>query len=117
MLTTFTAQLELDLETDTARLGRIEWRRALEADLHAIRDYVSPRTQLIIWQPGIIKRKGHAHTERGALQVEIATSDTCSCSRFRLKDRCEHLALVRALERSGHPVGTDTPVAARSLEG
>ena len=108
-------QLQHDTETDAARLGRIEWHRALAADLHALRDYVHP-CQLIIWQPGIIKRRGHTETEPGALQVELTTGDTCTCHRYRLRARCEHVTFARALDHAGLSVDTITPVTARSLE-
>lgn len=104
-------QMELDLETDRIRLDRNDWKRALEENLHALQDYVHPH-QLIIWRPGPEHR---SQKGRHTLDVQLTTSTSCTCSRFKLRDRCEHIAFARHLEAAGIAPDTDTPVRANDI--
>lgn len=112
-------QLEMDLDTDRHRLARLEWQRALECDLHAVSDYVRPDA-LLMWQPGSMKRgpikKG---TPEGfhAFSVQLTTLTSCTCQRFRLKDRCEHVAFAVELNARGILPAQDVAVRAVSIEG
>lgn len=109
-------QMELDFEIDQERLDRLDWRRAIENNLHALQDYVRD-DQLMIWQPGVLKR-GRGADGFKAFDVQIATRTRCTCSRFKLRDRCEHIAFVKHLEASGNTPDTDTPIAAvHTMEG
>lgn len=83
-----TVQLMLsDMETDAARIARAEWQRAIDDDLHAIRDYVGHTTsyRLIVWEPGL---RGYC---------DLVTPTSCTCSRFKLWDRCQHTAFAQKL--------------------
>lgn len=106
--TEHTLQMELDFEIDAERLDRQEWQRAIDRNLHALTDYVDPH-QLIIWQPG--------NRQRGiptGFDVQLTTLTICTCSRFKLRDRCEHVVFVERLEAAGIVPGTETPT--RSVE-
>lgn len=107
------AQMELDFAIDAERQARQEWQRAIDSNLHALQDYVSP-AQLIVWQPGERKRgpqSGHGRT----FDVQITTSTSCTCQRFKLLERCQHVAFVRKLQAVDALPGPETPVAAREV--
>lgn len=103
-------QLELDYATDSERIERNLWQRAIDHNLHAIRDYIDP-SQLIIWQPGKRGRRGAT-----ALDVQLVSTTACSCQRHRLHGSCSHTAFARRLVEAGHTISTDTPIAAREIQ-
>ena len=110
-INTRAAQMELDFEVDAARQQRQEWHRAIDANLHALRDYVSP-SQIIIWQPGEAGRNGSR-----AFDVQVTSQSACTCQQWKLWDRCPHVAFARRLEQTGHTLTTDKPIAATEIEG
>lgn len=110
-----TMQLEMDFETDKSRLARHDWQVAVERNLHALRDYVNPN-QAIVWQPGLRKR-GPDTGGYGTFNVQLTTVNDCTCSTFKLKGRCEHVAFVKRLESGSIELGQDVPVRAVEIEG
>lgn len=104
-------QLQLiDAETDQARIERAEWQRAIEDDLRALQDYVHDH-QLIVWHPG----EGNANAGK-AQEVHLTTGDSCTCQRFKLWERCQHVAFVRKLEAADMLPGKQKPVSAREVK-
>ena len=108
-------QLALDIAIDTERHERQDWQRALDRNLHALEDYVMPHQQALVWQPGT-RQQGRGDKGFRAFDVQIVTSSSCTCSRFKLRDRCEHVAFITRLEVEGITLGQDVPVRAVDIE-
>lgn len=104
-----TLQMELDFEADAGRRARQEWQIALDQDLRALQDYVYEH-QYIVWQPGERRRGAKAQ------EVHLTTHEACTCSRFKLRGSCQHIAFVRKLEETGTLPDTKTPVAAKEIQ-
>lgn len=110
LTTEHATQIDLDVATDAARHARNDWQRAIEHDLRALKDYVHDH-QLIIWRPGDGRAGGGT-----AFDVQLATASQCTCSHFKLRDRCEHIAFVRTMESLGIALTENDPVHAGDLE-
>lgn len=113
---TYQLRLREDAAIDDARTSRLEWQRAVDMNLHAVQDDIDPN-QLIIWRP-VIHLGGSGYTsasDRQAFDVQLTTTTSCTCSRFRLRDRCEHLAFVRKLESSKITPGPDLAIHAKEV--
>ena len=107
-------QMALDFETDSERLARNEWQRAVDCNLHALQDYVMPH-QALVWQPGV-RKPGPNDAGYRAFNVQITTPDTCTCQRFKLRDRCEHVTFIQRLQADGIKLTQDVPVRAVEIE-
>lgn len=101
-----------DLEIDRARWERADWQRALDDDLRAVQDYVHQDTHYIVWKPGEGKRGGNTRTQ----DVQLASATSCTCQRFKLRERCQHVAFVRRMEAADQLPDMHTPVAARKVQ-
>lgn len=99
-------QLEMDFEIDQARIQAANWQRALDHDLRALQDYVHHH-QTIVWRPREYNKSQEVH---------LATSETCTCTRYKLRDHCEHIAFVQRLESTGKMPDMKTPVAAWEVQ-
>lgn len=99
-------QMQLDLETDRIRHQRTDLQLARDLDLRALRDYAKPYLeQYIVWQPG----------EGTGNEVHLTTATSCTCQRFKLKERCPHVAFVQRLADLDQLPDVKTPVAAKEI--
>lgn len=99
-------QLEIDMAIDDERRDRLNWQRAIDDDLHAIQDYVGHETsyRLIVWEPGL---RGYC---------DLVTPTSCTCSRFKLWDRCQHTAFAQKLAAADMLPGLEAPVSVREVD-
>lgn len=104
------AQRELDAQTDAARLERLDWCKHWKTT-------PEPSRMMCIRIPTTSSGNQVMASVVATKAARMCSwCPSCTCHRFTLRERCQHVAFVRRIEAADQLPDMQTPVAAKGVK-